>query len=151
MKFIHNTNARNWEGRQKTLRFPSGDDLCCSLSSDYFWQEADEARAGLGMKAEQLPGAVISQKACGVWAGGCRARGALLTPGQHLQEPEPSQAQILQLILGGAWAPHLGLSSHSTPWTGCTGLGGFGAGNTTLSLHVALIPSLPRASKHAGM
>lgn len=81
------------------MRLPSRDDLCCSLSSDYFWQEANEARACLGMKAEQLPAAVISQKAveCGQEAAEHVApAGALLSPEQHLQEckaqPSPDTA-----------------------------------------------------------
>lgn len=81
------------------MRFPSRDDLCCSLSSDYFWQEANEARACLGMKAEQLPAPVISQKAveCGQEAAEHVAPAvALLSPEQCLWEckaqPSPDTA-----------------------------------------------------------
>lgn len=48
------------EGRRKQ-RFPSGGDLCFSLSSDYFWQEQNEEKACPGKKAVWLPNPVISQ------------------------------------------------------------------------------------------
>lgn len=63
------------EGRRKQ-RFPSGGDLCFSLSSDYFWQEQNEEKACPGKKAVWLPTPVISQRAGRVWGGGHRAHGS---------------------------------------------------------------------------